>query len=270
MPIRASPAAHGELWVPGQPCPMPPMVPRGPGGGSDGQQANLGLPEPSWGSGLVLAHQQHPKPPFQPLNQHHAAPPRAEPPPAPITGSVRQRLCGEDREEKCYTGDRGHATPDSLSPSQAPGPPGWQRPALGLEVFDSHQPAGPPQPWGQSQVPQSTQGGRALPQTPLSANTAPNIPPGLAHTKVGVICKVLRCWRSLRDPMQPSALSLGLLMPLSPEQLVTFRGPGSPQVINGPEDEPEGFLLIAGDAHHLHGSLELVELLGRLLLFLWL
>lgn len=81
VPIRASSAAHGELWVPGQPCPMPPMVLRGPGGGPDGQQANLGLPEPSWGSGLVLAHQQHPKPPFQPLNQHHAAPPGAEPPP---------------------------------------------------------------------------------------------------------------------------------------------------------------------------------------------
>lgn len=194
VPIRASSAAHGELWVPGQPCPMPPMVLRGPGGGPDGQQANLGLPEPSWGSGLVLAHQQHPKPPFQPLNQHHAAPPGAEPPPpAPITGSVRQRLCGEDREEKCYTGDRGHATPDSLSPSQAPGPPSWQRPALGLEVFDSHQPAGPPRPRGQSQVPQSTRGGRALPQTPLSANIAPNIPPALGQTKVGVICKVLRC-----------------------------------------------------------------------------
>lgn len=59
-------------------------------------------------------------------------------------------------------------------------------------------------------------------------------------------------------------------MPLSPEQLVTFRGPSGPQMINGPKDEPEGFLFIAGDAHHLHGSLELVELLGRLLLFLWL
>lgn len=59
-------------------------------------------------------------------------------------------------------------------------------------------------------------------------------------------------------------------MPPSPEQLVTFGGPSSPQMINGPQDQPEGFLLVAGDAHHLQGSLELVELLGRLLLFLWL
>lgn len=57
-------------------------------------------------------------------------------------------------------------------------------------------------------------------------------------------------------------------MPPSAEQLVTFRGPGSPQMVNGPQDEPEGFLLIAGDAHHLHGSLELVELLSCFLLLL--
>lgn len=57
----------------------------------------------------------------------------------------------------------------------------------------------------------------------------------------------LRCW----DPLH-----------------VTFGGACSPQVVDGGQDEPAGFLFIWGDAQHLHGSLQLTELLSRLLLLL--
>lgn len=36
---------------------------------------------------------------------------------------------------------------------------------------------------------------------------------------------------------------------------VTFGGSCSPQVVDGSQDEPAGFLLIGGDAQHLHGRL---------------
>lgn len=48
----------------------------------------------------------------------------------------------------------------------------------------------------------------------------------------------------------------------------TFSGSCGPQVVNGPQDEPEGLLLFARDAQHLHGCLQLGELLrGSLLVF---
>lgn len=49
---------------------------------------------------------------------------------------------------------------------------------------------------------------------------------------------------------------------------VTFGGACSPQVVDGSQDEPAGFLFVRGDAQHLHGRLELTELLSRLLLLL--
>ena len=49
---------------------------------------------------------------------------------------------------------------------------------------------------------------------------------------------------------------------------VTFGGACSPQVVDGSQDEPAGFLFIRGDAQHLHGRLELTELLSCLLLLL--
>lgn len=100
--------------------------------------------------------------------------------------------------------------------------------------------------------------------------TEPQAAPQSSATPAGQGGTFTRTQRSLWEPMQPSAQSLGSSMPPSAEQLVTFRGPRSPQMVNGPQDEPQGFLLITRDAHHLHGSLELVELLSRLLLLLWL
>lgn len=48
----------------------------------------------------------------------------------------------------------------------------------------------------------------------------------------------------------------------------TFSRARCPQVVNGTEDKPEGFLLFTGDAQHLHGCLQLGELLqGSLLVF---
>lgn len=49
---------------------------------------------------------------------------------------------------------------------------------------------------------------------------------------------------------------------------VTFGSACSPQVVDGSQDEPAGFLFICGDAQHLHGGLQLTELLSRLLLLL--
>ena len=49
---------------------------------------------------------------------------------------------------------------------------------------------------------------------------------------------------------------------------VTFGGACSPQVVDGSQDEPTGFLFIRGDAQHLHGPLELTELLSCFLLLL--
>ena len=49
---------------------------------------------------------------------------------------------------------------------------------------------------------------------------------------------------------------------------VTFGGACSPQVVDGSQDEPAGFLFVRGDAQHLHGRLELTELLSCLLLLL--
>lgn len=120
VPTRASPAAHGELGVTGQPCPTAPMVARGAGaGGPEGQQANLELPGPSQGSGLDPTHQQHPKPLFQPLNQHHAAPPGAEPPqlrlPAPSASGSAGRTGG--RGVTPWTGDN-----PPQHPQPQPGP----------------------------------------------------------------------------------------------------------------------------------------------------
>lgn len=48
----------------------------------------------------------------------------------------------------------------------------------------------------------------------------------------------------------------------------TFGGPGSPQVVDGPQDEPQGLLLVAGDAQHLHCGLQFGKLLRRSLLVL--
>lgn len=166
VPIRASPAAHSELWVPGQPCPTPPMVPRGPGWGSpDRQQANLGLPGPSRGSGLVLAHQQHPKPPFQPPNQHRVAPPGAEPPPlrlrlpAPSASGSAGRTGGRG-----VTSGTGHTRTPRL-PQPQPRPwsfrVGRSQPRVWGCLIPTSQ-WGSPQPRGQSWVPQSPRGGRAL------------------------------------------------------------------------------------------------------------
>lgn len=49
---------------------------------------------------------------------------------------------------------------------------------------------------------------------------------------------------------------------------VTFGGSCSPQVVDGSQDEPAGLLLIGGNAQHLHGRLQLTELLSCLLLLL--
>lgn len=49
---------------------------------------------------------------------------------------------------------------------------------------------------------------------------------------------------------------------------ITFGGSCSPQVVDGSQDEPAGFLLIRGDAQRLHGRLQLTELLSCLLLLL--
>lgn len=65
--------------------------------------------------------------------------------------------------------------------------------------------------------------------------------------------------------------SVAALPPPPPPPAVcipTFGGPGSPQVINGPQDEPQGLLLLTGDPQHLHGCLEFGELLRRSLLLL--
>lgn len=50
--------------------------------------------------------------------------------------------------------------------------------------------------------------------------------------------------------------------------LPTFGGAGSPQVINGSQDEPQGLLLLAGHPQDLHGGLEFGELLRCSLLLL--
>lgn len=48
----------------------------------------------------------------------------------------------------------------------------------------------------------------------------------------------------------------------------TFSGSSGPQMINSSQDEPEGLLLFTRDAQHLHGCLQLGELLwGSLLVF---
>lgn len=48
----------------------------------------------------------------------------------------------------------------------------------------------------------------------------------------------------------------------------TFGGPSGPQVVNGPQDEPQGLLLLPRHSQDLHGRLELGELLRRSLLLL--
>lgn len=48
----------------------------------------------------------------------------------------------------------------------------------------------------------------------------------------------------------------------------TFGGPGGAQVIDGPQDEPQGLLLLPGHSQDLHGRLQLGELLGSSLLVL--
>lgn len=60
---------------------------------------------------------------------------------------------------------------------------------------------------------------------------------------------------------QPPAACWGACFP-------TFGGPGSPQVINGSQDEPQGLLLLARHPQHLHGGLEFGELLRCSLLLL--
>lgn len=57
-------------------------------------------------------------------------------------------------------------------------------------------------------------------------------------------------------------------MAVIPQDVPTFGGPGSPQVVDGPQYEPQGLLLVAGDAQHLHRRLQFGELLGRSLLIL--
>lgn len=42
----------------------------------------------------------------------------------------------------------------------------------------------------------------------------------------------------------------------------------SSQMVDGPEDQPEGPLLVAADPQHLHGRLQLGKLLGGALLIL--
>lgn len=49
---------------------------------------------------------------------------------------------------------------------------------------------------------------------------------------------------------------------------VTFGGPCHSQVVNGPQHQPEGLLLLNRDAQNLHGRLQLRELLGGPLLLL--
>lgn len=52
------------------------------------------------------------------------------------------------------------------------------------------------------------------------------------------------------------------------KKVPTFGSPGSPQVVDGPQYEPQGLLLIARDAQDLHCRLQFGELLRRSLLVL--
>lgn len=57
-------------------------------------------------------------------------------------------------------------------------------------------------------------------------------------------------------------------MAIVSQDVPTFGGPSSAQVVDSPQDEPQGLLLIAGDSQHLHRRLQFGELLGRSLLIL--
>lgn len=110
---------HGELCVPRQPCPTPPMVLTGWGWESSRAAGKFGAARTQPGSGLVPAHQQHPKPPFQPPNQHRVAPLRAEPSPLPLpapsaSGSARRM------EGKVLHWEWGTPPSDSLRPHPGP------------------------------------------------------------------------------------------------------------------------------------------------------
>ncbi len=49
---------------------------------------------------------------------------------------------------------------------------------------------------------------------------------------------------------------------------LTLSSSCSPEMVDGPEDEPEGPLLVTADPQNLHGCLQLGELLGGPLLIL--
>lgn len=113
---------HGELCVPRQPCPTPPMVLTGRGWESSQAAGKFRAARTQPGSGLVPAHQQHPKPPFQPPNQHRVAPLRAEPSPLPLpapsaSGSARRM------EGKVLHWEWGTPPSDSLRPHPGPHSP---------------------------------------------------------------------------------------------------------------------------------------------------
>lgn len=184
VPLRASPAAQGELWVLVQPCPTPPMVPRGVGWGEAG---TAGAARTQPGVRVVPSTPAASQAPIPALNPEPHSTTRSR---APHGSHYQLHLpvaLQQDRGEVLHWGQGVHVPPNSPNPSQASGPPSWQGPAHGLGVLNPPQPVGPPQSRGQSCVSQSTQGGRAL----SPSDTAPNTPPGLSHTGMGLFT---RCW----------------------------------------------------------------------------
>lgn len=176
VPVRASPVAHRELWVPGQPCPTPPMVPRGPGRGGSSQAAGkFGAARTQLGvrvcPGTPAASQapiSAPKP--APRDTTRSRAPHGSDyqlcPPAALRG-------GQGGEVLLW-GQGTHTPLDSLSPSQVPRPPPWQGPAQGLRMFDSHQPAGPPQhQGGKAGCPRAPGVEGHCPSADIAANTPP-------------------------------------------------------------------------------------------------
>lgn len=74
-----------------------------------------------------------------------------------------------------------------------------------------------------------------------------------------------RCWCLCSHHVTTSGCEASAVIQMG---VPTFGGSCSPQVVNGSQDEPQGLLLFTRDAQHLHGCLQLGELLRGSLLVL--
>lgn len=181
MPIRASPAAHGELRVPGQPCSTPPMVPRGPSGGVlMGSRQIWGCQNLVGGQGWSRHTSSIPSPHFSPKTstaRHHPeqSPLRLQLPAPSASGSAGRtggRGVTLGPEDICTPRLPQHQHQSPKLAGASPGSVGVRfPPASGTTPTEGEKPGAPERPGWQGTVPQLTQ-----PQTPPQGSVTPGGP----------------------------------------------------------------------------------------------